>query len=320
MTSRDDIAWGAATRDELLMRPAFEASRSIGDITFHIVSDDPRLASAADERHRPFFVDHHRADVEIRARWTDTPAAPGGDVLFDSGGPWQLFQSGNEFLFTFRSATRGPVPYKTARFNRTFTSGDVLVYGPHFDHQSSDPVDPLEYPLDELLMIHLLSQGKGVEVHGCALVDAAGRAYVFAGQSGAGKSTLARLWVDAPGVTLLSDERVVLRTDRHPIVVYGTPWHGDAMLVSPQSGELAGVFFLHHAATHAVVPTGGSLAAAKLLSCSFLPFHSAEAIDRTMAALEHVVRSTPCYDLRFAPEPSVVAVLTRHMGSGSRPT
>ena len=295
------------------MHPAFDVSRSIGDITFSIVSDDPRLAPAADGPLRPFFTDHRRADVEIRARWTDTPAEPRGDMLFDSGGPWQLLQSGNEFLFTFRSATRGQVPYKTSRFNRTFTSGDVQVYRPHFDHRASDPVDPLEFPLDELIMIHVLSQGKGVLIHGCALVDAAGRAYVFAGQSGAGKSTLARLWIDHPGVTLLSDERVVLRTDRQPIAVYGTPWHGDAMLVSPRSGELAGVFFLHHAATHAVGPTGGSLAAAKLLSCSFLPFHSAEAIDRTMAALERVVGTTPCYDLGFAPDPSVIDVLTRYI-------
>ena len=296
------------------MRSASEALLSIGDVTVHVVSDDRRLVPRADGPLRQFLVDARRADVEIRVGWTDTPAEPDGDLLFDAAPTWQILRSGNEFLFAFRSAAGGPVPYKTARFNRSFTSGDVQVYRPHFDHQSSDPVDPLNYPLDELLMIHVLSQGKGVEIHGCALLDAAGRAYVFAGQSGAGKSTLARLWGDAPGVTLLSDERVVLRTDRHPIVVYGTPWHGDAMLASPLGGELAGVFFLRHAATHAVVSTGGSLAVAKLLACSFLPFHSAEAVDRTMAALEHVVRTTRCYDLSFAPDRSVVEVLTRHMG------
>lgn len=304
------------------MRPVFEASLSIGDVRFHIVTDDRRLVPRADGPLRRFFADDGRADIEIRARWTDTPAELDGDLLFDSGPPWQLLQSGHEFLFTFRSAAGAPVPYKTARFNRTFTAGDVQLYRPHFDHQLSDvpgvrpepgPVNPLEYPLDEVLMIHVLSQGKGVEVHGCALVDAAGRACVFPGQSGAGKSTLARLWADAPGVTLLSDERVVLRTDRHPIVVYGTPWHGDARVVSPHSGELAGVFFLHHAETHVVVPTGGSLAAAKLLACSFLPFHSAKAVECTMAAVEQATRAAPCYDLWFAPDASVIDVLTKYM-------
>ena len=207
----------------------------------------------------------------------------------------------------------GPVPYKIARFNRTFTAGDVQLSRRHFDPHSSDPVYPLEYPLDELLMIHLLSQGKGVEIHGCGLLDRAGRAYVFAGQSGAGKSTMARLWLNHGDVRLLSDERVVLRTDRDRITVYGTPWHGDAMTASPLSGELAGVFFLNHAPTHDVVPIGGSRAAAKLLACSFVPFHSAEAVDRTVAALERVSERAVCYDLRFAPDPSVIDVLTNYM-------
>ena len=299
--------------DEVVAGAAYETFLSIGDIGFRIASDDRRLASAAGRPLAPFFADHGQADVEIRARWTDTPVDGGGRLIFDSGGAWRLHQSDGEFLFSFRSSLGGAVPYKTARFNPTFTVGDVQLYRPHVDPPSSEAVYPLDYPLDELLMIHVLSQGKGVEIHGCGLLDGAGRAYVFAGQSGAGKSTLARLWGTHADVTLLSDERVVLRTDRDRIAVYGTPWHGDALLASPRSGELAAVFFLNHGTTHAVVPTGGSLAAARLFACSFLPFHSAEAVDRTMAAVEQVIRDVPCYDLWFAPDPTVIEVLKRHV-------
>ena len=303
----------ACGASHVLTVAAYETFLSVGDVTFRVASDDPCLASAPEGPLKSFFAGHGRADVDIRARWTDTPVECHGDVLFDSGGAWQLLRSNSEFLFTFRSSTGGPVPYKTARFNPAFTSGDVRLHRRHFDQQSSDAVYPLEYPLDELLMIHLLSQGRGVEIHGCGLLDAAGRGYVFAGQSGAGKSTMARLWVNQPGVTLLSDERVVLRTDRDRITIHGTPWHGDAMLVSPLSGELAGVFLLNHSASHAVVPTGGSRAAAQLLACSFIPFYSAAAVDRTMRAIEQVIRGVPCHDLWFAPDRSVIDVLTRYM-------
>jgi hypothetical protein len=296
-----------------LIGAAYETFLSVGDVMFHVVSDDHRLASAPDGPLESFCADQGLPDIDIRARWTDTPVECRGDVLFDSGGAWQLLQSDGEFLFTFRSSVRGPVPYKTARFNPTFTGGEVQLYRRHFDPQSSDAVYALEYPLDELLMIHLLSQGRGVEIHGCGLLDEAGRGYVFAGQSGAGKSTMARLWADLPGVKVLSDERVVLRTDRHPITIHGTPWHGDALLVSPLSGELAGVFLLSHSAIHAVVPTGGSRAAARLLACSFLPFHSAAAVDLTARALERVITDVPCHDLCFAPDRSVIDVLRRHM-------
>jgi len=296
-----------------LSAPPFDTFLSIGDITFRVVSDDPRLAMGARGALESFSTDRGPADVDIRARWTDTPAECGGRMIFDSGGAWQLRQPDGEFLFTFRSSIGLPVPYKTARFNPSFTVGDVQLYRRHFDRHPSDAAYPLQYPLDELVMIHLLSQGKGVEIHGCGLLDHAGRAYLFAGQSGAGKSTMARLWINERGVSVLSDERVVLRTDRARIAVYGTPWQGDAHLSSPLSGELAAVFFLNRGPAHVVAPTGGSRAAARLFSCSFLPFHSAGAVDRTMTAVEQVTRDVPCYDLWFAPDSSVIDVLKRHM-------
>jgi hypothetical protein len=191
----------------------------------------------------------------------------------------------------------------------------VALYRPHFEQHPSTTPYPLQYPLDEVLMVHALAQGKGVEIHGCGLLDSSGRAHIFAGQSGAGKSTLARLLVDHPGFTLLSDERVVLRTDRERIAVFGTPWQGDAHFASPLSGELAGVFFLNKSATHRVVPTGGSQAAARLFSCSFLPFHNAEAVEGTLAAVEEVTRKTCCYDLWFAPDRSIIDTLSEFMPS-----
>jgi hypothetical protein len=301
------------------MPSEFELSVSIGDLAVHLVSEDRRLAPAADDLLRQFVTNNRRADVEIRARWTDTPDEPGGELIFDGGLPWQLARLGDAFVFTFRSELGGSVPYKTARFNAAFAVGDVRVYRPHFDRQlrdTGDTVDPLEYPLDELLMIHLLSQGRGVEVHGCALVDGAGHAYVFAGQSGAGKSTLARLWLDHPGVTLLTDERIVLRTDRDPIAVYGTPWHGDALLASPLCGNLAAVFFLNHAPRNTVTPMTGARALAKLFSCSFLPFHGAAPVNHTVTALERVVSHTRCYHLGFTPDASVIETLEPYL-SGS---
>jgi hypothetical protein len=288
----------------------FDTFLSVGGITLRVVSDDRRLATRPGGSLEPFSGDQSGADVNLQARWTDTPPECAGAMLFDSGGAWQLRRSECEFLFTFRSSLGGPEPYKVARFNQTFTAGDVQLYRPHFELHPSTAPYPLQYPLDELLMVHVLAQGKGVEIHGCGVLGPSGRAYVFAGQSGAGKSTLARLLVNHPGVTLLSDERVVLRTDRDRIAVYGTPWQGDAHFASPLSGELAGVFFLNKGATHLVMPTGGPRAAARLFACAFLPFHNAETVERTITAVEEVTRKTCCYDLWFAPDPSVVDTLT----------
>jgi hypothetical protein len=298
----------------VVSRAPFDTFLSVGGITLRVASDDRRLASPAGGSLAAFAANHGPADVDIRASWSDAPFEDTGRVLFDSGAAWRLLESNGDLLFTFHSSIGGPHPYKIARFNRSFTAGDVELYRPHFDQNRSAVAYPLQYPLDELVMIHLLSQGKGVEVHGCGLRDDTGRVYLFVGQSGAGKSTMARLWADRPGATLLSDERVVLRTDRDRINVYGTPWQGDAQLASPLSGELAAIFFLNRGATNTVAPVGGVRATANLLACSFLPFHTAQAVETTMTAVEHVTRATPCYDLWFVPDSSIIDVLTREMG------
>jgi hypothetical protein len=295
------------------MASEFDISFSIGGTTVHLLSEDRRLAPPADGVLQQFVTDDHRADVEIRARWTDEPDASGGEVIFDSGVPWRLARVGANFVFTFRSELGGEIPYKTARFNETFTYGDVQVYRPHFTGRPDEPINPLEYPLDELLMIHQLSQGKGVEIHGCAVLDADDRAYVFAGQSGAGKSTIARLWEQHSRVRLLSDERVVVRTDRDPVMVYGTPWHGDALHASSRSGELAGVFFLEHAPANDVTHMTGAAALAKLFSCSFLPFHGAVPLNHTASALEKIVTHAACHRLRFTPDASAIEMLEQYV-------
>jgi hypothetical protein len=294
----------------------FDTYLSVGDVTLRVASDDPRLASRPAGALAPFSSDHGEADVDIRAGWIDEAPDSRGRLLFDSGGAWQLHESSGELVFTIRSSIGGPGPYKIARFDRGMTVGDVRLHRSYFQQHPSARPHPLQYPLDELVMIHVLSQGKGIEVHGCGLLDSAGRAYVFVGQSGAGKSTFARLWANRPDITLLSDERVVLRTDRARIGVYGTPWQGDAHFASPRCGDLAALFFLNKAATHAVRPTGGSRAAARLFACSFLPFHDPAAVDRTMTAVEQVTGTMPCHDLFFAPDSSIVDVLTRLLQIG----
>jgi len=72
---------------------------------------------------------------------------------------------------------------------------------------------PLDYPLDELLIMHRLTQEKAIELHGCGIVRADGAGNLFVGHSGAGKSTTTRLWTEVEDVEVLSDDRIIVRRD-----------------------------------------------------------------------------------------------------------
>ena len=278
---------------------------TIGGVTTAVVADPSGPALRVESATAEFLVDDAQPDMTIRLRWAHLSEEPDGEPVFDSGALWRLFRQGDAFLFRLHTPMLGSVPYREAVFNAGFTSGEVRLHRPYFEARG--PVDPLEYPLAELAFInHLHAQRKGVEIHGCGVIDRAGAGYLFAGQSGAGKTTIANLWASRPGVTVLSDDRLVLRVVGGEVWMYGTPWHGDARLASPARVRLAGLFFLRAHREHVLRPLGRPEAAARLFACSFPPFYSATGLDVTLATLDGVTDAVPCRELGFVPDSTVV--------------
>jgi hypothetical protein len=219
-----------------------------------------------------------------------------------------MHRDGDGFLFRFFSSAFGPAPYKTARFADDFATGTIRLNAEYFGPRQ--PVDPLEYPLDELLVINLLGRGRGLEVHGCGVIDGAdGRGYLFVGQSGAGKTTMARLWLAGHGTTILSDDRVVLRIEPDGVWMFGTPWHGEAPLASPGRVLLSQLFFLQHSRHNHVEPIGPAAAAARLMAASFPPFHNSAAMAFSLEFVGGVVTRVRQSVLGFFPGPAVLDVV-----------
>lgn len=285
---------------------------TIAGITTAIVSSEPDLDLAA---HGPTvrFVDPEATpDITLQVVWeqpdrNDQYVASGfsrtaetGEKLFDSGGVWQLFRDGNELVFQLRSPKSGSLPYTTAAFSRDFTNGVVYLRRDCF--KSGVPLYPLEYPLDELLITNWLALGRGVEVHACAVVDADGSGYLFAGHSGAGKTTMARQWCAQKNVTVLSDDRVILRKIKNQIWMHGTPWHGDEPLAAPGRVPLRQGFFLRHASRNQLIAVAGAQAVTQLFARTFPPFYSASGLEFTLALLTEISETVPFFDLGFVPD------------------
>jgi hypothetical protein len=205
---------------------------------------------------------------------------------------------------------------------------------------------PLQYPLDELLIVHRLTQEKGIELHGCGIVRANGMGNLFVGHSGAGKSTTTGLWTALEDVEVLSDDRIIVRRDEGPDIetpreatsaagkhevlrlrdcsasrsnhfaqddkaitgmrMYGTPWHGEAMYASPGSAPLARIFILEHGHGNVLTRLSPSQAVAELFARSFVPFHRHEYVDSALDFLQELVGAVPCYHYAFEPTEAAV--------------
>ncbi len=240
-------------------------------------------------------------------RVSQTPA-------LDSRGVWQLFDSGHDLRFRFHSAVVG-APYQELTTDYSVSTARIVLDPAYRD--PSTQVDCLMYPADELLVVYHLAQRQGALMHACAVRDADGLCFLFPGNSGDGKSTLSRLWHRAGQVTVLSDERVVLRQGQNGVLVYGTPWHGDAGFSSPKSGSLKGVYFLRHGDQNQLRRLSPGLAVSNLLARTFLPF-SDPAMTGSIIDLHYsIALSVPCFVFEFVPDLSAIGAI-REVSDGWR--
>jgi hypothetical protein len=263
----------------------------IAEITIAVRCDDPRVAPRFEGAITQFIVGGHAPDVELDVIFLDHYEPPRGAMLFDSGGVWRMYAEDDGVRIECQTDVIGPDPYKVTTFNSDFTRGTIRV-------SLTRPYDPIEYPLDELLVANLLARGRGVELHGCGVIDHSGRGHLFVGQSGAGKTTTARMWGD-DARTIVSDDRVIVREIDGELRMFGTPWHGEAELASPESAPLAGVYLLTQAQDNELRELPAPVAVARLFGCTFPPFHDAAAIDFTMSMLERIVSRVPVREFRF---------------------
>jgi hypothetical protein len=254
-----------------------------------------------------FLVDDGAGDLTLVARLGETGSGGRGELLFEAPPLWRLHRGADRLCFSFTSPPLGPRPYKEAFLDRDFRRGEVVLRHELFARAAA--VDPLAYPLDELLLQGLLAGGRGAELHACGVISR-GRGLLFVGQSGGGKTTMARLWQAAGGVTIASDDRIIVRRDGSGFTLHGTPWHGEAALAEPAAARLAAVFFLARGQTNQATALPAGQTAARLFACAFPPFWDRDGVDFTLGFLGELAAAVPCCELAFVPEPGVVEFVT----------
>jgi hypothetical protein len=293
---------------------------------------------------RPFHAESAFFDIDIQIERVDQLSSETRRPLFNSGSVWRLFEDPAGLRFDFSTPAFGERPYKRLFVDGSFRRAILQMSEECFVPGYS--LAPLDYPLDELLIMHRLTQEKAIELHGSGIVRPDGSGNLFVGHSGAGKSTTTRLWTEREDVEVLSDDRIIVRRDelrsqpriplgvdggagKHEVLrlrdrsalptghcaqddknkgmrMYGTPWHGEAMFASPNSAPLARIFVLEHGHGNVLTPLSPSQAVAELFARSFVPFHRHEYVDSALQFLQEVADTVPVYRYSFEPDQRAV--------------
>lgn len=243
-------------------------------------------------------------NIQVHCGWH--PEGSDGQLVFDSEKGWMLSHSGTQRVIRVFSATQDP--YQLGLYTADFRVGDIYV-APS-ENIPGSYIFPLSYPMGELYMMNLLGTGLGMLFHAAGVIDR-GKGYLFAGQSGAGKTTTARLWQGLEGVQVVNDDKVIIREQDGGFKLYGTPWHGEGGIASPESAPLRNIFVLKQALRNSLTKLTPVQAASSLLARAFIPLWDQEKMGFILNFLDRLCQKIPCYELGFLPDASSVEFIRR---------
>jgi hypothetical protein len=248
-------------------------------------------------------------DVSIEVVDSAMPDIVDFRPCFDGEAPWKGFSNGEETLFSVNSPDFGP-PFLWMRCASDYRNATIHVNreNPLYLPQDVRVRNPMHYPLDQLLLMHLLALNSGALVHASSLaID--GGAWLFPGRAGAGKSTLFRQFSGRSDVTGISDERVALRKCGGLFNVYGTPWPGENHVARNIKAPLAGICFMKHSKSNEIKQISAAEAVGRLLPVVSIPWYDRQASDMVLSFCDELLSAAPLYELSFRPGPEAAELV-----------
>lgn len=190
--------------------------------------------------------------------------------------------------------------YKSDSKEAMFT---VTVTDDMINYEKEIAKDKVQEPFYELTAIlraicyTVLEKYNGFFLH-CSCLEYEKEAYVFTAKSGTGKSTHSAIWrkVFADKVTMINDDKPIVRYIDNKFYVYGTPWNGKHSISNNIKTPIKAIFYLHQSKENKAVKCEPISAISKLLSQTVLP-NSNALMNNLVDMLEKLVSTTPMFDL-----------------------
>lgn len=143
----------------------------------------------------------------------------------------------------------------------------------------------------------VVSKYDGFFLH-CSALMMDGKAFVFTAKSGTGKSTHASIWRKVFGdrVTMINDDKPIVRRIDGKFYVYGTPWNGKHHLSNNIKAPIGAVYFLSQSKENRVTKCDTLNSVTRLLAQTVLP-DSKQNMDKLLDMLTELCSDIPMFCL-----------------------
>ena len=252
--------------------------------------------------YKPFLVDdcndsitaHYKIESQLPVISSDA------DTVYWEGPSWRMARTSagitidvfNVFSHQWQVA---------AQMDYDFSNGTLYSWidsGP----ASSEILQP---PVDRVVFVNRLSIMKTVLLHASAVETDAG-VFLFCGRSCIGKSTIADIWGKYGKGKLLNDDRAIAFCRGSDVLAGAAPWHGKNPAVEPASAPLRAIFHLGQSPENQIRRLDDTVAVAKLLATSAVPFYYEPSVTAATDAVVEICTKVPSFELDFYPDKAVL--------------
>jgi len=211
---------------------------------------------------------------------------------------WSIHKS-NDVLFiktTFPLSSEK----KSAILKFSFSSKEWDLW---FDGAGKE-ADPLEYPLDGLILYYLTAINSDIMIHASG-VNHEGHGYLFSGVSGKGKTTMAKLW-DNAGAKVIHDDRLIIRNTGDGYKMFNTPVYNND---EPKESTLDRIFLIEHGRKNEIIPAGGAAAVSMVMANCIQHNWNQEIVTRLIDSVSALCKAVPVVRLPFLPDRSIIDMI-----------
>jgi hypothetical protein len=218
-----------------------------------------------------------------------------GILVKNSDNFWSIYKRRSDLYIKTVFPLSAPEKEAILKFSLTTRQWDLYFKG------AGDETDPLEYPLDGLILYYLTVIHGDIMIHASG-VNHSGHGYIFSGISGKGKSTIAKLWDNAGG-KVIHDDRLIIRNIAGTWKMFNTPVYNDDL---PSESPLSRIYLIEHGKENKFIPVKGAAAVSLIMANCIQHNWNHEIIARVMGTLSMMCNNIPVVKLSFRPDRSII--------------